>query len=190
MHAMTPSKIRAAFALPTIALGLTLSPNALPAPRFALEPRVGYAHAMTTGLSPYGAFAGLGLRVLTIEHLWLSTSVNSYVGSRAAGDGPSLTYRARDRAYDGCLDATWRFEVSRWAIEPGVEVGAAWIVGYTYVTPARITDSYVAGNVGPVLRSSWALAGSVVGMEAAALYVPSNPAAPILRGGVFVALPL
>ena len=188
---MTRRTARAAAALSSIALVLSVSSSGLAAPPgLALEPKVGYAHALTTGLSPYGAFVGLGVRALALEHLWLGTSVTSYSGSRAAGDGAFVTYRARDRAYDLRFDAGWRFARSRWSLEPGIEVGAAWIVGSTYVTPARITDRYVAGNVGPVLRTTWRVARIAVGLEAAGLYVPSSAAAPILRVGMFVVLPL
>ena len=187
MHALTLLGPRCAA---TIALVLSASPASAAPARLALEPKAGYAHALTTGLSPYGAFVGLGARARVLGPLWLGTSVTAYSGGRARADGPDVSYRARDRAYDLRLDATWRFALSRWYVEPGAEAGAAWVMGSTYVTPVRITDRHVTGSFGPLLRSAWRTASIEVGIEGAALYVPSSVAAPILRGGVFVVLPL
>ena len=158
-------------------------------PRFELEPKLGYAGASTTGLAPYGAFVGLGVRARPVAQLWLSTSLFSYAGASAAGDGPGVSYRAHDRAYDLAFDATWRFDAATWFIEPGVEVGAAWILGSTYVTPAQLSDRYVVANVGPVLRIAVRVGRFALGAEGAALFVPLNTAAPILRAGAIAVLP-
>lgn len=157
-------------------------------PRFELEPKVGYADPLTTGLSPYGVFVGLGLRARPVAHLWLSTSLFSYAGETAAGDGPDVTYRARDRAYAVAFDATWRFDVGPLFIEPGAEVGASWIFGSTYVTPAQVSDGHVAGNFGPVLRVAVGIRGVALGAEGAALFVPSTVAAPVMRAAAIAVL--
>jgi len=47
---------------------------------------VGYASALTTGISPYGLFVGLGLRARPIGHLWVHTAAFSYGGGSEAGD--------------------------------------------------------------------------------------------------------
>jgi hypothetical protein len=157
--------------------------------RFELAPRLGYAGTFTTGLSPYGAFVALGVGARPIRHLWVATSVFSYGGASAAGDGPDITYRAHDRAYALALDATWRFDVGPLFIEPGAEVGAAWILGSTYVTPAQVTDRYVVGNVGLTLRLAVHVGHFAYGVEGAGLFVPSTVAAPVLRGAAFVLVP-
>ena len=187
MHAV---KLLASRCAATIALVLSASPARAAPARLGLEPKLGYAHALTTGLSPYSVFVGLGVRGRALGSLWLGTSVTAYSGGRAWADGPEVSYRARDRAYDLRLDATWRFALSRWSVELGAEAAAAWIIGSTYVTPVRIADRHLAGSFGPLFRSSWRTASVEVGIEAAALYVPSSVAAPILRGGLFVVLPL
>jgi hypothetical protein len=158
-------------------------------PRFELEPQLGYASALTTGLSPYGAFVGLGARARPVCHLWLGTSLFSYAGASAAGDGPGVAYRSRDRAYGLEFVATWRFDAARWFIEPGVEAGAAWILGSTYVTPVQLSDGYVVGNVGLVLRIAWRVGRLALGAEGAAHFVPSNATAPIMRAGAIAAIP-
>ena len=158
-------------------------------PRFELEPKVGYAAPFTTGLSPYGAFVGLGVRARAVAHLWLSTSLFSFAGASAAADGDGVAYRAHDRSYGLAFDATWRFDVGPCFLEPGAEVGAAWVLGSTYVTPAQISDRYVAGNVGPVLRAAVRVGRLALGVEVAALYVPSSVAAPVARAGAIAVLP-
>ena len=186
MHAV----IRAAGGSAAMLATLLASRTAYSAPpRFELEPKLGYAGTFTTGLSPYGAFVGLGVRARPVAHLWLGTSLVSYAGASAAADGPGVSYRAHDRAYDAAFDATWRFDAERWFIEPGVEVGAAWVLGSTYVTPAQLSDRYVVGNVGPVLRFAVRVGPLAFGAEAASLVVPSSIAAPILRAGAIALLP-
>jgi hypothetical protein len=167
-----------------------LSRSAFSAPkRFELAPILGYAGTFTTGLSPYGGFVGLGLRANPYARVWLSGSWFCYAGSSAAGDGPGVSYRARDRAYAAAFDATWRINVGTWLIEPGAELGAAWILGATYVSPARIRDRYLAGNVGPLVRVAFRVGPVALGVEAAALYVPSYVAAPLVRGGALALVP-
>ena len=180
-------KLRWGVAFLLIAL---LSRSAVAAPRrFELEPTVGYAGTFTTGLSPYRAFVGLGVRANPAARLWLSSSFSSYVGSGAAADGPGVTYRARDRAYAAEFDAAWRFQFGRWLFEPGAALGVAWILGATYVTPMRIRDRYLAANLGPMLRLAVRVGTVAWGVEGTALYVPSYTAAPIVRAGALVLLP-
>lgn len=169
---------------------LMVSASAWSAPsRFELEPKVGYAGAFTTGLSPYGEFVALGLGARPLGHLWVKASVFSYVGSSAAGDGPNIVYHASDHAYALALDLTWRFNAGPLFIEPGVEAGGAWILGRTYVTPTQISDHYVVGNVGLVLRLAVRVRKFALGVEGAGLFVPSVVAAPVVRGAAFVVLP-
>ncbi len=164
-------------------------PGSAPGPaHLELEPQVGYAAALTTGISPYGLFVGLGLRARPIGHLWVHTAAFSYGGGSEAGDGPTVTYRSRERAYAMALGASWRFAPGRFFVEPGVEVGAAWIRGFTSVTPAELRDEHVAGNVGPVLRLGVRLSGLALGIEGAGLYVPVTAAAPVLRAAAIVAI--
>ncbi len=185
MHAVIRLAVACAVATATSAF----STHALAAPRFELAPQVGYAGTFTTGLSPYRTFVALGARARPVAALWLGTSLFAFVGSRAAGDGPNLAYRAHDRAYALAFDATWRFDAGRLELEPGAEVGAAWILGSTYVTPREVTDRYVAANVGPVFRLAWRAGSLGLGAEVAGLFVPSYVAAPIVRAGVLVVVP-
>jgi hypothetical protein len=157
--------------------------------RFELEPTLGYAATFTTGLSPYAAFVGLGLHTKLGASLWLSGSLFSYGGSSVAADGPGVSYRSRCRAYSAELDATWRVEWGRWLFEPGAELGAAWLLGATYVTPTRIEDGYLAANVGPLVRLGLRVGSVAWGVEGAALYVPSYAAAPVVRAGALALLP-
>lgn len=168
-----------------------MSGQALAEPsRFELEPKLGYAGTFNTGLSPYGFFVGLGVRARPVSGLWIATSLSSYLGTRAAADGPGVTYRAQNRAYALAFDTSFRFALGRgWSFEPGVEVGAAFILGSTYVTPTRIEDHYLAGNVGPIVRLGVRLGRFALGVEGAALFVPSYVAAPIVRGSAFAILP-
>lgn len=166
------------------------SPDLVAAPkRFELEPTFGYAGTVTTGLSPYRGFVGLGVRTNPAARLWLSGSFFSYSGSSAAADGPGVTYRARDRAYAAEFDVALRFQFGRWLFEPGAALGAAWIFGATYVTPTGIRDRYWAVNTGPVLRIAVRSGSMTWGVEGAALYVPSYVAAPIFRAGALALVP-
>lgn len=166
------------------------SQRAVAAPKhFELEPTVGYAGTFTTGLSPYRAFVGLGVRANPAARLWLSGSLFAYAGASAAADGPGVTYRARDRAYAAEFDACFRFQFKRWLFEPGAALGAAWILGETYVTPTRIRDRYWVATVGPLVRLAVRVGPAAWGVEGAALYVPSYAAAPIVRAGALVFLP-
>ena len=157
--------------------------------RFELEPTLGYAATFTTGLSPYRGFVGLAVRTNPTARLWLSGSCFSYSGSSARADGRGVTYRAHDRAYATELDVAWRFQFGGWLFEPGAALGAAWILGATFVTPTGIRDRYWAATLGPVLRVAVRSGSITWGVEAAALYVPSSVAAPIARAGAFATLP-
>jgi hypothetical protein len=173
------------------ALSVFCASPAFSAPRrLELAPTIGYTATFTTGLSPYGAFVGLGLHENPWARVWLGGALHSYLGSSAAGDGPQISYRARDRAYGLACSAAWRFGTQRWSIEPGAEFGANWILGGTYVTPMRLRDRYLAGNVGPLLRLGLHLGSFGLGVEGAALYVPSYIAAPLLRVGAVALLPI
>ncbi len=181
---------RRAHSAAVVLAGWFWSQNSLAAPNhFELEPTFGYAATFTTGLSPYRGFVGLGVRTNPTARLWLSGSFFSYSGSRAAADGPGITYRARDRAYAGEFDVALRFQFGRLLFEPGTAVGAAWIWGGTYVTPTDIRDRYWAANLGPVLRIAVRSGSITWGVEGAALYVPSYVAAPIVRAGALSLLP-
>lgn len=187
MHAMTT--LRSTPWVCALA-ALLVSGRAWGAPsRFELEPKLGYAAAFTTGLSPYGPFVGLGLGARLIGHLWLRTSVSSHVGSSAAANGPNVVYRAHDRAHALALDASWRFDAGPLFIEPGIEVGALWVLGSTYVTPTQVSDHYVIGDLGLVLRVGVRVGRLAIGVEGAGLFVPSAVAAPVVRGAAWVALP-
>ena len=131
---------------------------------------------------------GLGVRGRPAGGLWLGTTAISYVGASAAADGPSIVYRSRQRAYAIAFDASGRFTLRSFFLEPGAEVGAAWIHGATSVTPAQLRDDYVAGNFGPVLRLGLRRRQLAFAIEGAALYVPTTVAAPIIRGSAIVGL--
>lgn len=190
MHTVTPRALALTTTLSALAFSPPAAADPLPVtpPRFALDASVGYAAPFTTGLSPYGAFASVGARVRVVRRLWVSVAAWVFVGSRASGDGTGVSYHAHNRAVALSLDATWRFEVGRVSIEPGMEFGAALITGSTEVQSRVATDRYVHGNLGPVVRLAVRVRRWAFGVEGAALFVPAYVAAPILRAGAVAEL--